>query len=101
MCCVVATLNDLHACGGEDGLTMIYKCSMTHNHHHCVSLYLEEEYEQFMLEAHWTSKSTIKKTPTKSWGVLASIAMKHSKIRTESLTIDYPVIARLGKGHGS
>ena len=47
----------LQVCGGEDGKSRIFQNTMTHNRKQCVSLYLEEEYEQLVLECYWTACS--------------------------------------------
>jgi hypothetical protein len=38
------------------GKSKIYKSTMQQNKHHCVALYLEEEYELLALEAHFDVK---------------------------------------------
>jgi hypothetical protein len=43
--------------GGEDGKSRIFRSTMMHNRKQCVALYLEEEYEQLVLECYWTARS--------------------------------------------
>lgn len=40
----------------------IFRSTMTHNRKQCVALYLEEEYEQLVLEYYWTARSKKKMT---------------------------------------
>jgi hypothetical protein len=38
--------------GGPKGTSRIYKSTMQQSRHHCVALYLKEEYEKLAVEAH-------------------------------------------------
>jgi hypothetical protein len=50
----------LQVFGGEDGKSRIFRSTMTHNRKQCIAFYLEEEYEQLVLECYWTARARVK-----------------------------------------
>ena len=50
----------LQVFGGEDGKSRIFRSTMSHNRKQCVALYLEDEYEQLVLECYWTARARVK-----------------------------------------
>ena len=83
--------------GGPIGTSRIYKFTFKFNRRNCAALYTEEEYEELVIEAHYTCKGVVKNAKNR-YDFFANIVLKGSKRRMHFLIIEYFASVKRRKG---